>query len=56
MVEISIRGTASQVAKAKKALEEKRAVFDDTVVKTVDIEKKHHRSLIGPSGKFELRE
>ncbi|EGX90950.1 RNA binding effector protein Scp160, putative [Cordyceps militaris CM01] len=49
-VEISIKGTASQVAKAKKALEEKRAIFDDTVVKTVDVEKKHHRALIGTSG------
>ncbi|OAA70314.1 K liklik [Cordyceps fumosorosea ARSEF 2679] len=49
-VEISIKGTASQVAKAKKALEEKRAVFDDTVVKTIDVEKKHHRALIGASG------
>ncbi len=51
-VEISIKGTASQVAKAKKALEEKRTVFDDTVVKTVDVEKKHHRALIGASGKL----
>lgn len=50
-VEISIKGTASQVSKAKKALEEKRAVFDDTVVKTVDVDKKHHRALIGASGK-----
>ncbi|KAM3497889.1 hypothetical protein MY10362_008770 [Beauveria mimosiformis] len=49
-VQILIKGTASQVAKAKKALEEKRAVFDDTVVKTVDVDKKHHRALIGASG------
>lgn len=54
MVDISIKGTASQVAKAKKALEEKRAVFDDTVVKTVEVDKKHHRALIGASGKFNL--
>lgn len=52
IVEISIKGTASQVAKAKKVLEEKRAVFDDTVVQTLDVDKKHHRALIGTSGKL----
>ena len=50
-VEISIKGTASQVAMAKKILEEKRVIFDDTVVQTIDVDKKHHRSLIGTSGK-----
>ncbi|KAF7544898.1 hypothetical protein G7046_g9681 [Stylonectria norvegica] len=50
VVEIQIKGTASQVAKAKKALEEKRAVFDDTVIQTLDVDKKHHKSLIGTSG------
>ena len=51
IVEIQLKGTASQVAKAKKILEEKRAVFDDTVVETLDVDKKHHRALIGASGK-----
>ncbi|KAH7161382.1 hypothetical protein EDB81DRAFT_643875 [Dactylonectria macrodidyma] len=50
IVEIQLKGTASQVAKAKKILEEKRAVFDDTVVRTLDIEKKYHKALIGASG------
>ncbi|CAG1993496.1 unnamed protein product [Fusarium graminearum] len=50
IVEIQIKGTASQVAKAKKALEEKRAVFDDTVVRTLDVDKKYHKSLIGAGG------
>ncbi|KAL6404812.1 hypothetical protein AUP68_11643 [Ilyonectria robusta] len=50
IVEIQIKGTAAQVAKAKKILEEKRAVFDDTVVRTLDIEKKYHKALIGASG------
>ena len=53
VVEISIKGTASQVAKAKKILEEKRIVFDDTVVKNIEVDKKHHKALIGASGKFE---
>lgn len=54
IVEIQLKGTASQVAKAKKILEEKRAVFDDTVVQTLDVEKKHHKALIGASGKLSL--
>ncbi|KAI5467756.1 putative RNA binding effector protein Scp160 [Mariannaea sp. PMI_226] len=50
VVEILLKGTASQVAKAKKILEEKRAVFDDTVLQTIEVDKKHHKSLIGASG------
>jgi rRNA processing protein Krr1/Pno1 len=52
IVEIIVKGTPSQVAKAKKILEEKRAVFDDTVVQTIDVDKKHHKALIGASGKL----
>ncbi|KAI6781883.1 Vigilin-like protein [Emericellopsis cladophorae] len=50
VVDIVVKGTAAQVAKAKKVLEEKRAIFDDTVVQTVEVDKKHHRALIGTSG------
>jgi rRNA processing protein Krr1/Pno1 len=50
LVEIVVKGTAAQVAKAKKILEEKRAVFDDTIVQTVEVDKKHHKALIGASG------
>ncbi|PHH91241.1 hypothetical protein CDD83_1200 [Cordyceps sp. RAO-2017] len=50
IVEILIKGTASQVAKARKLLEEKRAIFDDTIVQTIDVDKKHHKALIGPGG------
>lgn len=49
-VEIRIKGTKSQVAQAKKLIEEKRNVFDQTVVRTMDVDKKHHRALIGPQG------
>ncbi|KAF6835954.1 RNA binding effector protein Scp160 (KH domain-containing protein) [Colletotrichum musicola] len=49
-VEIQIKGTKSQVAAAKKALEEKRDVFNDTVVRTIEVDKKHHKSLIGAGG------
>lgn len=54
IVEILIKGTASQVAKARKVLEEKRAAFDDTIVETVDVDKRHHKALIGSGGKCSL--
>ncbi|RCI10112.1 hypothetical protein L249_8459 [Ophiocordyceps polyrhachis-furcata BCC 54312] len=50
IAEILIKGTASQVAKARKVLEEKRAIFDDTIVETIDVDKKFHKALIGPGG------
>ncbi|KAI1134137.1 putative RNA binding effector protein Scp160 [Hypoxylon sp. FL0543] len=49
-VEIQIKGTKAQVAAAKKIIEEKRAVFDETVTKTVEVDRKWHRNLIGPGG------
>ncbi|KAL1857008.1 hypothetical protein VTK73DRAFT_8150 [Phialemonium thermophilum] len=50
VVEIQIKGTKSQVAAAKKILEEKKAIFEDTVVKTIEIDRKYHKSLIGAGG------
>ncbi|KAI0014761.1 RNA binding effector protein Scp160 [Xylariomycetidae sp. FL0641] len=50
MVEIQLKGTKTQVTAAKKAIEEKRAVFDDTVTKTVEVDRKWHKNLIGPGG------
>jgi hypothetical protein len=49
-----VKGTAAQVAAARKVLEQKRAVFDDTVVQTIEVDKKHHKALIGASGKSSL--
>jgi polyribonucleotide nucleotidyltransferase len=51
-VDITIKGTKEQVAAAKKILEEKRAVFNDTVLKTLDVAKKYHKALIGTGGKY----
>jgi predicted PilT family ATPase len=51
-VEIQIKGTKTQVAAAKKILEEKKAVFDDTVVRKIEVERKYHKALIGTGGKF----
>ncbi len=50
-VEIQLKGTKAQVAQAKKLIEEKRDVFDQTVTKTIEVDKKHHRALIGAGGK-----
>jgi hypothetical protein len=49
-VEIQIKGAKAQVAQAKKMIEEKRDVFDQTVTKTLEVDKKHHRALIGAGG------
>ena len=51
-VDIQIKGTKSQVAEAKKLIEEKKAIFDDTVNKTIDIDRKWHKTLIGPGGRL----
>lgn len=49
-VEIQVKGTKAQIALAKKMIEEKRDVFDKTVTKTLAVDKKHHRALIGKEG------
>lgn len=49
--EIKLKGTKKQVEEAKKLIGERAKVFDDTVVKTLDVDRKHHRTLIGGSGK-----
>ena len=48
--EIKIRGTKKQVEEAKKILEAKAKKLDNTITKTVDVPKRHHKSLIGPGG------
>ncbi|PHH80063.1 hypothetical protein CDD82_1995 [Ophiocordyceps australis] len=55
MVEILVKGTASQVAHARRILEEKRAVFDDTIAQTIQVDRKHHKALVGAGGS-KLRE
>ncbi|KAH8601195.1 hypothetical protein B0O99DRAFT_589266 [Bisporella sp. PMI_857] len=54
-VDIQIKGTKAEVAQAKKLLEEKKNIFDHTITKTLDVDKKHHRALIGGGGS-KLRE
>lgn len=49
-IEIVIRGTKAQAQKAKKMIDEKRAVYDSTVTKELEVDKKYHRALIGAGG------
>lgn len=51
-VEVQLKGTKEQVAAAKKIIEQKKSVFDDTVVRTIDVDRKHHKALIGAGGMF----
>ncbi|RAH85912.1 RNA binding effector protein Scp160 [Aspergillus japonicus CBS 114.51] len=49
-VQIKIRGTKQQVEEAKKTLLERSGEFDSIVTKTIDVDKKYHKSLIGSGG------
>lgn len=48
--EIRLKGTKKQVEEAKKILQQRAKVFDDTTVETLEVDRKHHRNLIGGSG------
>ncbi|KAH7069878.1 hypothetical protein BKA63DRAFT_90457 [Paraphoma chrysanthemicola] len=48
--EIKLKGTKKQVEEAKKILLQRAKVFDDTTVETLEVDRKHHRNLIGGSG------
>ncbi|KAK3059633.1 hypothetical protein LTS18_010394 [Coniosporium uncinatum] len=50
-VQIKIKGSKEAVAKAKQQLEARAKVFDDTVTRNIDVDRKHHRALIGAGGK-----
>lgn len=51
-VEIKIKGTKKQVEDAKKLLQQRAKQFDATVTKSIDVDKKHHKALIGGGGKL----
>ena len=50
-VKISVKGTKQQVVDAKKLLEAKAKVYDETVTRTIEVDKELHRALIGSGGK-----
>ncbi|KAJ5646648.1 K Homology domaintype 1 [Penicillium lividum] len=49
-VQIRIKGTKQQVAEAKKILQQRATEFDATVTKSIEVEKKYHKALIGGGG------
>ena len=53
-VEIQIKGTKEQVEHAKKVLEQRAKEFDSIVTKTINVDKSHHKALIGGGGKLAL--
>lgn len=49
-VEVLIKGTKKSVEEAKKLLEQRAKSFDNTTVKTIDVDKKYYKALIGGGG------
>ncbi|KAL8759535.1 MAG: hypothetical protein Q9184_003581 [Pyrenodesmia sp. 2 TL-2023] len=49
-VVIQIKGTKKQVEEASKLFQEKAKVYDETVLKTIEVDKKFHKELIGGNG------
>lgn len=50
--QIQIKGTKNQVEEAKSLLEKRAKVLDDSIIKSIDVDKKYHKALIGIGGKF----
>ena len=50
--EVKIKGSKQAVEAAKKAIEERAKIFDDTIVKNIDVPKQHHKFIIGTGGKL----
>lgn len=51
-VQIKIKGTKKQVEEARNILQQRSKEFDATVTKTVEVDKKYHKALIGAGGKL----
>ncbi|KAL8666908.1 MAG: hypothetical protein Q9202_001148 [Teloschistes flavicans] len=49
-VQVQVRGTKQQVEEAKSLLEQKAKVFDSTVSRSIEVDKKYHKALIGSGG------
>ncbi|RMZ83308.1 hypothetical protein DV738_g1161, partial [Chaetothyriales sp. CBS 135597] len=47
---IQLKGTKQQVEKAKAELQKRAREFDSIVVKTINVDRKHHKTLIGQAG------
>lgn len=51
-VDVKLKGTKAQVDAAKTLLQQRVKVFDNTVSRTINVDKRHHQSLIGRGGMF----
>ena len=51
-VEIKLRGSKQAVDAAKKLIQQKAKVFDDTITRNLDVDRRHHRIIIGQQGKL----
>jgi len=51
-VQVHVKGTKKQVDDAKRLLEQRAKVFDESVTRAIDIDKKYHKALIGSAGEF----
>ena len=51
-VQIQLKGTKKQVDDAQKLLEQRAKIFDDSITRAIEIDKKHHKALIGSGGKM----
>ena len=49
-VQVQIKGTKKQVEEAKRTIEGKAKTFDDTITRTVDVDRKYHSAIIGSGG------
>ena len=49
-VQVQLKGTKKQVEEAKKVIEQKAKVFDDSTVRTIEIDRKYHSAIIGTGG------
>ncbi|KAJ5173105.1 K Homology domain type 1 [Penicillium capsulatum] len=49
-VQIRVKGTKQQVAEAKKILQQRASEFDATVTKSIEVDRKYHKALIGGGG------
>jgi len=50
-VDIKLKGTKKQVEDAKRLLEQRAKVFDENITKSVEVDKKYHKDLIGGGGR-----
>jgi polyribonucleotide nucleotidyltransferase len=51
-VTIQVKGTKQQVEKAKAELQKRSKAFDDIITRNLNVDRKHHRALIGAGGKY----